>query len=83
MRDRLFNSGLFDAQIDAVMERVKAAPENEAMQGRWNDDASGYPPPLLNVAWFSVKHHALGYIDETCPQAWFRPLFTNEPLPTD
>lgn len=75
MRKNLFESGVFDEQIDAIMERVKVAPENESMEGRWRDDAEGYPPQLIAVAWLTVKRHTLAYIDENCPQAWFRALF--------
>jgi hypothetical protein len=71
----LTECGMFDNQADAVIERVIAAPENEAMRGRWNDDTEGYPPVMFNVLWLTVKRHALEYIEETCPQAWFKPMF--------
>lgn len=75
MRQRLTNSGMFPDQVDAVVERVKAAPENEPMAQRWSDNASGYPSQMLGVLWLTAKTHALEYIDAECPQAWFRPLF--------
>jgi hypothetical protein len=74
-KQMLTERGMFDNQAEAVMDRVIAAPENKAMQGRWNDDTSGYPPPMVNVLWFTVKRHALEYIEETCPEAWFKPMF--------
>jgi len=61
---------------DAVMEAVKSAPENEAMQGRWSDSAEGYPPAIFILAWMSAKEKALEWIDANCPKAWYRPMFT-------
>lgn len=78
MRDRLINSGMFPDQVDAVVERVKAAPENESMAQRWNDDASGYAPQMLSILWLTTKRHALEYIEAECPQAWFKPLFEEQ-----
>lgn len=78
MRDRLTNSALWPDQVDAVVERVKVAQENEAMAQRWNDDIKGYHPMTLNMFWCTVKRHALEYIDAECPEAWFRPLFAEE-----
>lgn len=78
MHDRLSKSGMFDNQVDAVIDLVKTAPENKAMTQRWNDSIQDYPAPMINVLWVSVKRQALKYIDAECPQAWFRPLFTNE-----
>jgi hypothetical protein len=78
MRDRLTNSGMFVNQVDAVVERVKAAPENEPMAQRWGHSINGYPAAMVNVLWLTVKTHALEYIDAECPQAWFRPLFAPE-----
>lgn len=44
MKSMLTERGMFDDMADEVLERVKAAPENEAMIGRWHDDIEGYPP---------------------------------------
>jgi len=78
LRKNLSEQGVFDEQIDEIMQRVKSAPENASMAQRWNDLASDYPPTIMSLAWFSTKRHALEYIDEKCPQAWFRPLFVSE-----
>lgn len=78
LRTRLFNSGLSDFQVDAVVERVKGAPENAAMAHRWSDEVDGYSPQMQAVLWLTTKRHALAWIDETCPQAWFRGMFTDE-----
>lgn len=78
MHDRLTNCGMFPDQVDAVVERVKAAPENESMAQRWNDKAEDYPPAMLGILWLTAKRHALAYVDAECPQAWFRPLFADD-----
>lgn len=76
--EMLYESGLFKNQAVEIVERAKANVVNESMQNRWQDQAEGYPPQLLAVLWVSVKDHALEWIDENCPQAWFRPLFDND-----
>lgn len=81
MRDRLIGGGFFEKDVNAVVKNVKAAPENEAIAQRWHDDIEGYSPQMVNVLWFTVKRHALEYIDEHCPQAWFRPLFAEVIIP--
>lgn len=69
---------MFPEQIDAVIANLKAAPENKSMEHRWSDQVEGYPPPMKAVLWFTVRTHALEYIDKECPKAWFRPLFETE-----
>lgn len=76
--EMLTSRGMFDDQAAAVMERVMADKANEPMKGRWHDDVSNYPGPMLNILWLTVKRHAAEYIAETCPHAWFRPLFDEE-----
>lgn len=75
---QLFERGMFERDVKAVIERVKAAPENEPMAQRWNDDVSGYPPQMQGVAWLTAKTHALEYIVQNCPKAWFRSFFETE-----
>jgi hypothetical protein len=67
----LYERGLFAEQATAIMDKVVELPENEVMR----DPVDDYPPALVNVGWMSVKRAARDYIDETCPRAWFRPLF--------
>lgn len=75
---RIFECGVFDKDVAAIIERVKASPENEAMITRWNDDVDDYPSAMISIAWLSAKRHALEYIDENCPQAWFRGAFEDQ-----
>jgi hypothetical protein len=74
----LFNNGLMPKEAAAVVERIKAAPENKAMAGRWNDQIEGYPPQMIGVLWFIVRVHATQWIEENCPQAWFKAAFAFE-----
>ena len=71
----LVSNGMFDYMADEVMERIKADEAHQSMQGRWKDDVDGYPTQLFSVVWEIAKHHALEYIDENLPLAWFRPMF--------
>lgn len=73
--DMLYNHGLFKHQAVEIIERVKADEVNKSMMGRWQDQMDGYPSQLLAGLWLSVEDHALQWIDENCPQAWYRPIF--------
>lgn len=70
--------GMSENQAEAVMERVEAAPENDVMRGRWNDHVEGYPPQMFNVLGYTVRRHALEYIEENCPAAWFKSMFEEQ-----
>ena len=70
--------GMWPDQAKAVIARLTepAGPgEHKPMEGHWHKDVSGYPPMMYRVLWITAKREALKYIDETCPQAFFRPLF--------
>jgi len=71
----LVSKGLFPEQAAQVMELVKAAPENESMQGRWSDAPEGYPDFMMGALVVSVNSYALEWIDANKPRAWFRPMF--------
>lgn len=77
-RDMMYQRAMFDNMIDAVMEAIKAAPENEPMAQRWNDKVEDYPPMMKNILRLTVKRHALEYIERECPQAWFKPAFEDK-----
>ncbi len=77
MKEELANCGMFESQINAVCDRVINDKTNHDMKARWYDEVSGYPPILKNLIWLSVKRHALSYIDEVIPQAWFREVFVD------
>ena len=75
----LTDRGMFPEQAEESFRRNANDPANEAMEDRWNDDVEGYPSQLRAVLALSLNWWALQYIDETCPQAWFRPMFTGNP----
>jgi hypothetical protein len=75
MRLRLRNKGLFDNQIDSIMKRVKEA--NKSVK-RWGDEIELCPLSLPSLAWLEVKHHALKFIKETCPDIWCREQFEEQ-----
>ncbi len=72
---RLYECGLFQDQAEAIMELVIADPANKSMKERWNDAIEDYPQALWNVLWLSIKRVTRKYIEEHCPEAWFRSMF--------
>lgn len=72
----LFDRGMFPDEATKIVDQLKALPQSEAMQGRWNDQSDDYPPALITALWLTTKQLALARIDEHCPMAWYRPLFT-------
>ena len=75
LKSMLVERGLFEDQADHIMVRVQMDEANESMIGRWVEPADAYPETLYLVLWIAVKDAALVWIDEFCPQAWFRPMF--------
>jgi len=75
LQGMLEGCGMFDNHAAEVIERVKADPVNVAMVGRWQDDADGYSDMIFTMMWQSAKEHALAWIDENKPMAWYRPMF--------
>ena len=75
----LTSNGMFDSQAVATFEVMEADPANKPMQGRWSESIEGYPPSMIAVLRLAAKRAALAYIDEHIPQAWFRPMFTDNP----
>jgi hypothetical protein len=66
---------------EEIFERVKTAPENEAMVGRWGDLVENHSALVLNGIENTVCEHAIAWIDENKPRAFFRKLFVrNEEL---
>lgn len=77
LEKRLFDNGMFEGDARAVLYAAMAAPENQAMEGRWTESVDAYPPQLLAVLWVSVQAHAVRWIDEHQPQAWYRAVFAD------
>lgn len=66
---------LDDTEAQQIFETVKADSANRAMEGRWEHEVEGYPPEAQAVLRIAVNNAARAYIDQNCPQAWFRPFF--------
>ena len=69
---------MLPVQIKQVILLVKEAEENKSMLKRWGDDVSGYPEIMQGAILLSVRDHALAWIDENLPLAWFRELLVGE-----
>lgn len=70
---QLIGMGMFDNQANEVV--ALAEEKVESMQGRWDSQASDYPPAVVKITFMHVKKVALEWINNNAPQAWFKPLF--------
>jgi hypothetical protein len=77
LRTKLFYHGLLETQADAILDRV--VQKNEAVRGRWNDPAGGYPAPKMRDLWLTTKTEALAWIVENAPRHWARGTLTDAP----
>lgn len=77
IKETLVSNGMFDHMADDVMGRIKADEALKSMEMRWDDDVDEYPLQIFQIVLISAKVHALEYIDETIPKAWFRPKFAS------
>lgn len=71
-------NGMFPNQAKEVMTRHKES--EKTMEGRWHHPMTDYEGPILRVTQMNIWSTALKYIDETCPMAWFRPMFDPKQL---
>lgn len=77
IKELLVGNGMFPHQSDEVMERIKTDEAHKSMKRRWTDSVDDYPPQMIQIVWLIAKQHALEYIDENLPKAWFRPMFAS------
>lgn len=75
----LMENGLWPDQADQVFERAKPKLEVGGYKMLWGRPSSEYPDVLYAVMFLTLKTVGLEWIDENCPQAWFRPMFTASP----
>jgi hypothetical protein len=75
MTKYLTENGMFQDQADTVIKRYTETPIGDSMKGRWDEDSDAYPSQLMPVVIIGLRHEALTFIIEKCPQAWFRPMF--------
>ncbi len=67
--------GMFDDDANAVVELLIVDPKSNSMQGRWDQDMTGYPPQMLIVTVIALKSVAMKYIEEKIPMAWYKDAF--------
>ncbi len=75
LRSALVNRGMFPDQADAVIERAMPELEVDGYRITWDRPADEYPKQLFGLWFLTCKRHALAWIDENVPMAWFRPMF--------
>lgn len=75
----LTNKGMFDSQAEAVLKQAMPGIEVGGYRMTWERPASEYPDALYAVVGLILNRAALKWIDEHCPMAWFRPMFTDDP----
>jgi hypothetical protein len=76
LKDYLHNKGMFENQVEDVVKLVIEDESMKEMKGRWNDTQEDYgSAPMIKIIILSARPIALKYIDDNCPQAWFRPMF--------
>lgn len=73
----LTDKGMSSDEAEEVFKR--AVPELER-SGRitWHRPADEYPDVVYITLFVALRRIALIYIDETCPLAWFRPMFSDD-----
>jgi hypothetical protein len=74
----LKSNGMFPDQAEAVMTRIIEQNDIPYLISRLDDDSSGYQPALLSGLWYTVKRHALAWINANCPEAWYKPMFEDD-----
>lgn len=72
---QLEDNGMFLEQAEQVFKKAQPLLKRDDYTITWDRPASEYPEPFYNVLWVMIKPIALQWIDENCPQAWFRPMF--------
>jgi hypothetical protein len=76
----LIANGLFESQANEIIKL--AIPEidklNNGYQITWDRPASEYPGVLYPLLFISIKPIALQWIEDNCPQAWFKPMFQSK-----
>lgn len=76
LHGELEQNGLNADQIDDIFKLINDDAEfMPEFIGRWHEPTDAYPPMMKVLVWHSVKILVLKYINDNCPQAWFRPMF--------
>jgi hypothetical protein len=69
----LCERGLSRDQSGVVIARLKSRDFQEGLD--WGIDPNQYAFPIINLLWPEACREALAYIDETCPQMFYRAVF--------
>jgi len=67
--------GMFEHEAKTVVDLVINDPENNILKGRWHESTDGYDSTVLNGLALSINRHALRWIDESAPRAWYKSMF--------
>jgi hypothetical protein len=68
----LIESGVKPADAREIVEIYANDRYGEAVAGRLDEDASGYPEMMFVICWSAVKKIAVEWIDQNKPGAWYR-----------
>lgn len=75
----LIDNGMWPDESEKVFEAAKPLLEVGGYKMSWGRPSSEYPNVLYDAMFLLLKREGLKYIDEHCPQAWYRPMFTDNP----
>ncbi len=72
--------GLNEEDMYAAMAYVFNRNDKELsdIKQRLLDDVSGYNPMMLRLMFELIKPIVLEWCNETCPEAWFKPVFMSK-----
>lgn len=73
----LVANGMSESQAKEVMD-IAIPQLNEIVEDysiTWDRDSFEYPSITYPILFQSIKPIALTYIEDKCPNAWFRPMF--------
>lgn len=77
MVKQLTDRGMWEKDAITILTIIKA--EEETKDIHWNDlmdQPAGYPIQLIAVLLMIIKQRALEWVDENCPEAFYRELLT-------
>jgi hypothetical protein len=80
LKKMITSRGMFESQFDQVFPLIEAELLSFTSRASinpidWEDSAESYPEILYKVIWVTSSPIILKWIDENCPNAWFRPMF--------
>lgn len=76
--ESLRDYGVPEKDACVIVERYLSKPISSNARDMIDQSMEGYPLSVLAVIWMGIKRETLVWIDETFPDAWFRPMFVPE-----